>query len=166
MIICLSVSLLSRGFWIGVLFGQGRHRPTVVCATVSRACAACSQACVRHWCGLLFRAAQKQSLHFEEDSKRLGILSKYDDEEEEALLSVGKDGNLDDDHVRAAIAARLQASAPALTGRAASGTVAADAAAAAAAAAAPPPAAREYLRTGEVGGMELHSSSHPPAHPL
>lgn len=105
---------------------------------------------------LTCRAAQKQGLHFEEDSKRLGMLSKYDEQEGEALVSVSKDGTLDDEDVRASIAARLRASAGAIPGRggaASGGAVAAAAAAAtaAAAAAAPPDAAREYMHASEAG---------------
>lgn len=100
------------------------------------------------------RAAQPQGLHFEEDSKRLGLLSKYDEEESEAVVSVARDGTLDDEHVRASIAARLRASAGTLTrGDAGSGGAAAVATAAAAAAA--PSAAREYMHANEAGNTSL-----------
>lgn len=93
------------------------------------------------------RAAKPQGLHFEEDSKRLGMLSKYDDEESEALVEVGRDGTLDDADVRASIAARLRASAGTLPHGAGGGA----AAAAAAAAVTPPDAAREYMHASEAG---------------
>lgn len=51
------------------------------------------------------RTGQKQGLHYEEDSKRLGLLSKYDEEDGEALLRVGADGDVNAADLQAQLAA-------------------------------------------------------------